>query len=970
MSKARRPVISSQDRAEGAAKSTQPTSLEPWFSAASLWLPEYITESAWVEHSPFAFWLVEATSPRTLVELGTHSGFSYFSFCQAVDNLRLDTQCYAVDTWKGDEHAGFYDEDVFLRVRDHHARKYARFSQLIRSTFDEAAAHFPDGVVDLLHIDGRHFYDDVRHDFLTWKLKLSSRAIVVLHDINVRVGEFGVWKFWEEIKAQYPSFEFGHGHGLGVIACGTDIPEDVTALFGSSPPDKSLIRSFYSRLGGAISDRTSLMAHNEHFRSLNALLEARNSELAASQTKANITGGELTDIRQELLARDEQLRKAEVNVEELQAQIDTRSAELADVRQQLLVRVDTTSAELADVRQQLLVRDNRLRDAEASVEELQAKIDTTSAALADVRQRLLIRDGQIREAEANRQASVQKFRASIEVISNELTAVRQQLLVRDERLREAGNIEASLRLELSKLTEQSRAISEKASSAEQLALALQMSSWWRLTAPVRKAMVLLTPAQRNILRRIAKLAYWLLTPHRIPARVRFIRARERNRLLSETVADVPEVAKQADVVKSVEEPKALISALEAMIWPRGTAACDRDESRPIILMLFHKLGGGTELHVRKLAEKLAKRAQVILLKARSGSEINLSTLESEGSLDIQLGTEDWPKLLVQLRSLGVQRIHLHHTFGFFGHAKSLIAQIGLPYDLTIHDYMLVCPRLFMYREGLGYCGEPDEAGCMRCLRQNPPGLSADILWWRWRGRELIEGADRVICPSQDAAARIARYAPAAKLLVVPHEDQALFERRKARIPRLLPGQPMRVVVLGVMTGHKGIFFLIECIAAWKKVGLNVDVTLIGESMLPDAAEHMEITGPYEGKDLPDLIAGADPHLIFYPQRCPETYSYTLSEGLTAGVPLLAPDLGSFRERIAGREWCWSYDGASDPDGLAELMRRIRVEHIERKRPPPLVPQGLAHNGPDSFYEEDYFAPMLSVGAPRKSVGTL
>lgn len=63
---------------------------------------------AWVGHLSFAAWIIRETSPRIFVELGTHFGTSYFSFCQAVKAYQLNTKCYAVDTWQGEEHAGIY----------------------------------------------------------------------------------------------------------------------------------------------------------------------------------------------------------------------------------------------------------------------------------------------------------------------------------------------------------------------------------------------------------------------------------------------------------------------------------------------------------------------------------------------------------------------------------------------------------------------------------------------------------------------------------------------------------------------------------------------------------------------------------------------------------------------------------------------------------------------------------------------
>src|ERR1700742_3170002 len=237
--------------AGGRAPAEDRETLGKFLSPASFWSVDRVDASAWVEHGPFAFWLVEALAPAVIVELVTYSGFSFLAFCQAVERLNLNSRCFAVDTWKGDVHSGLYGDDVFARLQQYHDQRYAAFSKLVRSTFDEAAPHFTDSSIDLLHIDGRHFYDDVRHDFETWLPKLSDRAVVLFHDTNVHERGFGVFRLWEELRQRYPHFEFIHGFGLGVIGVGGRVPPRIQMLFdtSNSPDALNLVRGIYARLG-------------------------------------------------------------------------------------------------------------------------------------------------------------------------------------------------------------------------------------------------------------------------------------------------------------------------------------------------------------------------------------------------------------------------------------------------------------------------------------------------------------------------------------------------------------------------------------------------------------------------------------------------------------------------------------------------------------------------------------------------
>jgi hypothetical protein len=193
--------------------------------------PTYLAPSAWWQHVPIAHWLVEEIKPETIVELGTHYGVSFFSFCEAAATFSPDTFVYAIDTWEGDPHASFYTDEVFSKVESHWKNKHMRQSSLIRSTFDDAVNYFKNTSVDILHIDGLHTYEAVKHDFNTWLPKMKNNSLILFHDINVRERGFGVWQLWQELKQTHKTLEVLNGHGLGLVILG-DSMESRLANFG------------------------------------------------------------------------------------------------------------------------------------------------------------------------------------------------------------------------------------------------------------------------------------------------------------------------------------------------------------------------------------------------------------------------------------------------------------------------------------------------------------------------------------------------------------------------------------------------------------------------------------------------------------------------------------------------------------------------------------------------------------------
>jgi hypothetical protein len=271
--------ISVAARRRSSPASQIPRASDAWLSPVSYWQPTHYAYSAWFGHAPFASWLTDKHRPRTVVELGSHNGFSYFNFCETSTRLGLNNRLWAIDSWEGDDHAGFYDGSVYKLVSDVNTR-YEDRSTLLRGYFSAMAPDIENDSVDLLHIDGRHGYDDVREDYELYLPKLSTRGIVLFHDVVVRKDDFGVYRFWDELKERYPSFTFEHSSGLGVLFVGKSSADAFREFLASAKQHADDIRADYSALGDRIEDRYTVQNEGYHARlQLDTILRSKSYRL-------------------------------------------------------------------------------------------------------------------------------------------------------------------------------------------------------------------------------------------------------------------------------------------------------------------------------------------------------------------------------------------------------------------------------------------------------------------------------------------------------------------------------------------------------------------------------------------------------------------------------------------------------------------------------------------------------------------
>lgn len=353
---------------------------------------------------------------------------------------------------------------------------------------------------------------------------------------------------------------------------------------------------------------------------------------------------------------------------------------------------------------------------------------------------------------------------------------------------------------------------------------------------------------------------------------------------------------------------------------RATAARCRLSGKPVTLMITHALGGGTDRHIRELSEKLTSTGEKVLLLRPAGQMnepfVNLESFSVNDRLKVCLSTADMPLLVKVLESFGISRIHIHHTNGLPFPAEELVRLSGLPFAVTIHDYYFICPpRINMIRPGKGFCGKPTAEDCRHCLATKPKVIGINITRWRSGFESLLKRAEKVYCPSHDCSARIRDFFPGIDPVVVPHEELRL----PPPVKFTSTGNKKRFAILGVLNDHKGYGLVKEMLKKIDHEDLPIEFYLIGYTVKPLRSRSFTQTGPYEDDQLYRLIEAHNPDAILFPARWPETYSYTLSEALLTGRPVIVPDIGAFPERVESVSNAFVFPHDISPEALVEYL---------------------------------------------------
>jgi GT2 family glycosyltransferase/glycosyltransferase involved in cell wall biosynthesis len=375
----------------------------------------------------------------------------------------------------------------------------------------------------------------------------------------------------------------------------------------------------------------------------------------------------------------------------------------------------------------------------------------------------------------------------------------------------------------------------------------------------------------------------------------------------------------------------------------------RRSRRPTVLLVAHDLGGGVRRHILDLVARVDGKANCLLLESTERGAV-LSVSKLPGHPELALPADRAEDLVIMLSSAGVTRAHIHHLMGMDLDVRALVHALGVPFDVTVHDYFAICPQVNLLPRPQGvYCGEPDVATCNACIADRASHGARDIVSWRRSNAWQFIEAKRVFCPSEDVRRRLERHGLARRAIVVPHEP-VTGDPWPLSPPLLARRSALRVAVIGVFAHQKGACTVLTVTSAANPAELSIHVIGSTEQPLPPTlARRIAVTGEYQEGELPGLLAKVQPHVVWFPAQGPETYSYTLNAAIDAGLPIVATRIGAFPERLEGRPLTWLLDPEASTERWLTVFAEVRGELSGRRR----RPAGKSRQAVPDYYRQHY-----------------
>lgn len=352
------------------------------------------------------------------------------------------------------------------------------------------------------------------------------------------------------------------------------------------------------------------------------------------------------------------------------------------------------------------------------------------------------------------------------------------------------------------------------------------------------------------------------------------------------------------------------------------------EGAEAVLVFHHGRGGGSS-HFLDLFEQDIENTGRNVLRART--ILKAPTLAVIGDRTFDLASRR--DLLIQFaRERRVTRLVVNHLIDrpleMMGWVRDLGGRLGVPYDVVLHDYFMLCPRIDLITGQGTFCDVAPPETCVQCVSNHGAEVREfDPLSWRRVHLAFLEGAERIVAPSDDVAARLRRYLPRPIAVWEPENDASLPPEHA---PRVLATEPLRIVTLGSLNVSKGLRVVQALADAAGHAGAPLMLSVLGPASEP-LPQNVTVSGAFLSEDLGRLLVEAAPHAVLLPAIWPETWSFVLTAALKQGLPVIAFDIGApaARLRRLGRGHVLPSELVADTDRLLATLLELRDRWVVR-----------------------------------------